>query len=458
MGLGRVALASLLGLQAARPASGAGHVNPVAPQATHFPAQAKRVIFLFMAGGPSQLELFDNKPTLAKYEGQPLSDEILRGQQLPFIDRDAALMASPVRFARHGRSGAELSEFWTHLPRVVDDIAIVKSVHTDAFNHAPAQIFLSTGHLQLGKPSMGAWVTYGLGSESDELPAFVVVDSGGGLSGGAAVYGSGFLPSHYQGVQFRSQGEPVLFTASPPGYDRTLQRDTLDVVNRLNARRLELFDDPEIATRINAYEMAFRMQTSAPELIDFSQERQETLAMYGAEPGKRSFANSCLLARRLVERGVRFVNCIHEAWDHHGNVVGGCRNQVGKTDQATTALITDLKQRGLLDETLVIWGGEFGRTPMVENNPALGRSRGRDHHPNAFTMWLAGGGIRGGQTIGKTDELGYHVVEDPVHVHDLQATVLHLLGLDHTRLTFKHQGRDFRLTDVGGRLVEKLIG
>jgi len=305
---------------------------------------------------------------------------------------------------------------------------------------------------------MGAWVTYGLGSESDELPAFVVVDSGGGLSGGAAVYGSGFLPSHYQGVQFRSQGGPVLFTASPPGYDRTLQRDTLDVVNRLNARRLELFDDPEIATRINAYEMAFRMQTSAPELIEFSQERQETLAMYGAEPGKRSFANSCLLARRLVERGVRFVNCIHEAWDHHGNVVGGCRNQVGKTDQAATALITDLKQRGLLDETLVIWGGEFGRTPMVENNPALGRSRGRDHHPNAFTMWLAGGGIRGGQTIGKTDELGYHVVEDPVHVHDLQATVLHLLGLDHTRLTFKHQGRDFRLTDVGGRLVEKLIG
>ena len=457
-GLGQVALTSLLGVPAAGAAVTTGQLNPLTPQLTHFPGRAKRVIFLFMGGGPSQLELFDNKPTLAKYDGQTVSDDILRDQQLPFIDRDAALMASPVRFTRHGQCGAELSEFWTHLPQVVDDIAIVKSVHTEAFNHALAQIFLNTGHLQLGKPSLGAWVTYGLGSESEDLPAYVVMDSGGGLSGGAAIFGSGFLPSLYQGVQFRSQGEPVLFTASPPGYDRALQRDSLDLINRLNARRFNLHGDPEIATRINAYEMAFRMQISAPKLIDFSQESPHTLAMYGAQPGKRSFANSCLLARRLVERGVRFVHCIHQRWDHHGNVVGGCRNQVRKTDQAATALLRDLKQRGLLDETLVIWGGEFGRTPMVENNPALGRSRGRDHHPNAFTMWFAGGGIRGGQTIGKTDELGYHVVEDPVHVHDLQATMLHLLGMDHTRLTFRYQGRDFRLTDVGGQLVEKLLG
>jgi hypothetical protein len=457
LGLGGMALASLLGLEPGGLRAAEPRTAALAPRASHFAPRAKSVIFLFMAGGPSQLELFDHKPGLAKYEGQPVPDSVLQGRDLPFIERDAALMGSPLEFRRHGSSGAELSELWTHLPGIVDEIALVKSVHTDAFNHAPAQIFMNTGHLQLGKPSMGAWVTYGLGSEAADLPAFVVMDSSGGFSGGSMCFGNGFLPSVYQGVPFRSQGAPILFTENPPGYDRKLQRLSIDLIQRMNRHRLGLVGDPEIATRIEAYEMAFRLQTSAPDLVDLSREDPGTLALYGAEPGKRSLANNCLLARRLVERGVRFVSCFHSGWDHHSGVVKNCRRAVQNTDRAATALILDLKRRGLLDETLVIWGGEFGRTPMVENNPALGRARGRDHHPNAFTVWLAGGGIRGGQTIGRTDELGYHAVEDPVHVHDLQATVLHLLGLDHTRLTYKHQGRDFRLTDVGGRVVEGLL-
>jgi hypothetical protein len=340
---------------------------------------------------------------------------------------------------------------------VVDDLAIVKSVRTDQFNHAPAQIFLNTGSSLPGRPSMGAWVTYGLGSESEDLPGFVVLSSGSGISGGAANWSAGFLPTGYQGVVFRSKGAPVLNVANPPGVDDRLQRESLDLVRDLNAAHLGEVGDPEIATRIGAYEMAYRMQSSAPELMDLSGESRRTLGLYGVEPGKPSFAANCLLARRLVERGVRFVQLYHEGWDHHSDVAGGLRNQCGQTDRACAGLISDLKQRGLLDETLVIWGGEFGRTPMVESNASLGRKLGRDHHPQAFTMWFAGGGIKPGITLGATDDLGFHVVEDPVHVHDVQATILHLLGLDHTKLTYTYQGRPFRLTDVHGELVTKLL-
>ena len=456
-GLGTCALASLMDGSRLVSAAERDQNNPHSAHRSHFPPRAKNVIFLFMAGGPSQLELFDNKPSLQKYSGQHVPASVLKDQELPFIERDATLMASPLQFARHGQSGAELSEALPHLAEVVDDLAIVKSVHTDAFNHAPAQIFLHTGHLQPGKPSIGSWVTYGLGSESSDLPAFVVLSTGQGISGGAACYGNGFLPSVYQGVPLRSEGDPILFLSDPAGVDRALQNQTISTLNRLNRHRMDIVGDPEISTRISAYEMAFRMQSSAPDLIDLSQETESTLKLYGAKPGEASFAASCLLARRLVERGTRFVEVLFRGWDHHSNVAGEVRKTCDKTDQPAAALIRDLRQRGLLEDTLVVWGGEFGRTPMVENNPALGRSRGRDHHPNAYTMWLAGGGIRSGQTIGQTDDLGYHIVEDPVHTHDLQATVLHLLGMDHTDLTFLHQGRDFRLTDVGGEVVEKLI-
>jgi hypothetical protein len=415
------------------------------------------VIYLFMAGAPSQLDLFDNKATLQKYDGKPVPAEVVKDQRYAFIRPDASLMASRFRFARHGQSGSELSEMLPFLAEVVDDIAIIKSMHTDQFNHAPAQIFLNTGSSLPGRPCMGSWVTYGLGSESFDLPGFVVLSSAGGISGGAANWSSGFLPTAYQGVPFRAKGDPILNVTNPDGIDGRLQRDSLDLLARLNRRHLADVGDPEILTRIGSYEMAYRMQSSAPELMDLSGESAETLALYGAEAGKPSFANNCLLARRLVERGVRFVQLYHEGWDHHSDVAGGLKTQCGQTDRAAAALVKDLKRRGLLEETLVIWGGEFGRTPMVESNAALGRSLGRDHHPQAFTMWLAGGGIRPGLTVGATDDLGFHVVEDAVHVHDLQATILHLFGLDHTRLTYKFQGRDFRLTDVHGEVVSKIL-
>jgi hypothetical protein len=458
LGLGGIALSSLL-QSSSFGKSLAPRGNRPNPRTAlpHFAPRAKHVIFLFMAGGPSQLDLFDPKPALVKYEGQEVPDDVLKGADLPFIERDAALMASPFKFAQYGQSGATLSELLPHLATVVDDVALVRSVHTDAFNHAPAQLLLSTGHLQLGRPSMGAWIDYGLGSEASDLPAFVVLNSAGGLSGGAACWGNGFLPSVYQGVQFRSQGDAILFVSNPPGHDRRLQREAIDVINQLNRQHERQVGDPEIDSRIAAYEMAFRMQASAPALIDLAQESRETLELYGAEPGKSSFANTCLLARRLVERGVRFVSCIHQDWDHHSDVAGNLKKVCRNTDQPAAALVADLKQRGLLDETLVIWGGEFGRTPMVENNPALGRKKGRDHHPDAFTMWFAGGGIKGGQTIGTTDDLGYHVTQDPVHIHDVQATILHLLGINHEDLTYRYQGRNFRLTDVGGVVVNKLI-
>ena len=455
VGLGKIALASLLA--GARPSRAAEIADPLAPRPPHFAPKAKRVIYLFMAGAPSQLDLFDSKPDLVKFDGKPVPAEVVKGQRYAFIQPNAALMASRFKFARHGQAGAELSEMLPHLAGVVDDIAIVKSVHTDQFNHAPAQIFVNTGSSLPGRPCMGSWVTYGLGSEAADLPGFVVLSSAGGTSGGAANWSSGFLPAVYQGVPFRSKGDPILNATNPKGVDPRLQRDTIDLVRGLNRRHLDSVGDPEIEARISAYELAYRMQTSAPELMDLSGETKETLELYGAEPGKASFANNCLLARRLIERGVRFVNLYHEGWDHHSDVAGGLKNQCGQTDRGSAALVKDLKRRGLLDDTLIVWGGEFGRTPMVESNAALGRSLGRDHHPQAFTMWMAGGGIRPGMTMGVTDDLGFHVTEDPVHVHDIQATILHLLGLDHTKLTYKSQGRDFRLTDVSGVVVEKLL-
>ncbi len=465
VGVGKIALASLLASETtgARAGDGAGGSipaadrDPMAPRPPHFAPKATRVIFLFMAGAPSQLDLFDRKPELTKYDGRPVPAEVVKDQRYAFIRPDASLMSSRFRFGRHGQSGAELSEMLPHLAKVVDDIAIVKSMQTDQFNHAPAQIFLNTGSPLPGRPSMGAWVCYGLGSESADLPGFVVMSSGSGISGGAANWSSGFLPTSYQGVPFRTQGDPILDAASPPGVDQRLQRDSLDLIGALNREHLGALGDPEIATRIRSYEMAFRMQTSAPDLIDLSGESDETLALYGVKPGRPSFARNCLLARRLVERGVRFVNLYHEGWDHHSDVAGGLKNQCGQTDRAAAALVMDLKRRGLLEETLVVWGGEFGRTPMVESNAALGRSMGRDHHPQAFTMWLAGGGIKPGITLGRTDDLGFHVVENPVHVHDLQATILDLMGLHHTRLTYRFQGRLYRLTDVHGTIVRQLI-
>jgi len=454
VGLGKIALASLL--LGSRRSIGASP-DPLSPRPPHYAPKAKRVIYLFMAGAPSQLDLFDHKPALARFDGKPVPAEVVKDQRYAFIQPDASLMASRFRFGKHGRSGAELSEMLPHLAKVVDDLAIIKSVHTDQFNHAPAQILVNTGSSLPGRPSMGSWVTYGLGSEAADLPGFVVLSSAGGTSGGVANWSCGFLPAAYQGVPFRSKGDPILNVASPSGYDPRLQRDTLDLVRGLNQTHLGAVGDPEIEARIASYELAYRMQTSAPELMDLKGESRETLELYGAEPGEASFANNCLLARRLVERGVRFVNLYHEGWDHHSDVAGGLKNQCGQTDRASAALVTDLKRRGLLDDTLVVWGGEFGRTPMVESNAALGRSLGRDHHPQAFSMWFAGGGIKPGITLGTTDDLGFHVTEDPVHVHDLQATILHLLGMDHTRLTYKSQGRDFRLTDVSGVVVDKLL-
>jgi hypothetical protein len=453
VGLGAIALGSLLkeGLFAApsKPALD----NALAPRPPHFAPKAKHVIYFFMAGAPSHLDLFDYKPQLAKFNGTLPPAELLKGYRAAFINSSAKLLGPKFKFARYGQCGAELSELLPHLATVVDDIAIVRSMHTDAFNHAPAQIFMNTGSVQFGRPSIGAWATYGLGSESQDLPAFVVFSSGSkGTSGGASNWGAGFLPSVYQGVMFRSQGEPILYLSNPKGVDAEMQRDSLDTIRRLNQTRLGVVGDPEIATRINSFEMAYRMQTSAPELMDIAKESKETLEMYGAEPGKSSFANNCLLARRLVERGVRFVQLFHEAWDQHGNLTKDLAKNCRDTDKACAALVKDLKQRGLLDETIVIWGGEFGRTPMVQ-----GGDDGRDHHPNAFTMWLAGGGVKSGITVGETDEFGFNASKDAVHVHDLHATVLQLLGFDHTKLTYRFQGRDFRLTDVHGELVEKLI-
>src|SRR5215471_13345960 len=458
VGLGSIALGSMLNSQSAHAAAAPAANNPLTPREPHFKPKAKRVIYLFMGGAPSQLDLFDFKPTLAKYNGQPVPTEVVMGQKYAFIKPDAALYASEFKFARHGGSGAELSEALPHLAEIADDIAIVKSMTTDAFNHAPGQMLMQTGSTQFGRPCFGSWVLYGLGSESQNLPGFVVLNSAGGLSGGASLYGSGFLPTVYQGVPFRKSGDPVLFLSNPSGINDKMQRRTLDLIKNLNEQHLGVMGDPEITTRINSFEMAYRMQSSAPELMDVSKESPETLKMYGVEPGKPSFAMNCLLARRLIERGVRFVQLFHEGWDHHSEVHKGVKDQAKRTDQGCAALIKDLKQRGLLEDTIVLWGGEFGRTPMVESNPDAGRKLGRDHHPQAFTMWMAGGGFKAGFTLGETDDFGFHVTKDKVHVHDFHATLLHLLGFDHTKLTYRFQGRDFRLTDVEGEVVKQLLG
>ena len=459
LGVGKMALASLLtdGATSSLQASQVGETQSIAPRVPHYAPKAKAVIHLFMAGAPSQLDLFDYKAKLKEFEGKPVPTEIVGGQRYAFIRPDANCLGPQFPFSRKGESGAELSEVLVHLPKIVDDITLIKSVHTDQFNHAPAQIFLNTGFSQPGRPSLGSWVTYGLGTEARDLPAFVVMSTGAGISGGAANWSSGFMPTLYSGVRLRNQGDPILDVSSPPGIDHKLQRDSLDLIGELNRRRFQTDGDPEIVTRMASYEMAFRLQTSAPGLMDLKSETEETLKLYGCDPDKPSFARACLLARRMVERGVRFINIYNEGWDAHSDVVGNLKNNCKNTDQAATALVMDLKRRGLLDETLVVWGGEFGRTPMVESNPALGRSLGRDHHPQAFTMWMAGGGMKRGFTYGATDELGFNIVENPVHIHDLQATILHLLGFDHERLTFLHAGREFRLTDVHGHVVHDIL-
>jgi uncharacterized protein (DUF1501 family) len=453
VGLGSIALGTLLRDHLSPNAQAALATNPMGVKAPHFPAKAKRVIYLFQAGAPSHLELFDNKPELAKWDGKLPPAELLKGYRAAFINPNSTLLGPKYKFNTVGQNGTELSELLPGLSEIVDDVAIVKSMQTDAFNHAPAQIFMNTGAQQFGRPSMGSWVTYGLGSESQDLPGYVVFSTGQkGTSGGSSNWGCGFLPTAYQGVPFRGQGDPVLFLSNPAGVDRELQRDTLDVVKSLNEMHLGSIGDPEIATRINSFELAYRMQGVAPEVMDISRESKETLEMYGAEPGKSGYANACLLARRLVEKGVRFVQIFHEAWDHHGGLTAGLKEQCGKTDKASAALVKDLKQRGLLEDTLVIWGGEFGRTPMVQ-----GGNDGRDHHPNCFTIWMAGGGVKPGLVLGKSDEFGFNAIEDKVHVNDLHATILHLLGFDHTKLTYRFQGRDFRLTDVHGEIVRKLL-
>jgi uncharacterized protein (DUF1501 family) len=445
-GIGSLALASLM-----RGAEVSAH--PAKPR-------AKRVIFLFMFGGPSHLDLFDPKPLLRELEGQELPASVRGNQRFSantIRQGRLPLVGSPFAFARHGRTNAQVSELLPHTAGIVDDIAIIRGMHTDSVNHDPAITCLLTGSLQPGRPTMGAWLSYGLGSLNRNLPEYVVLLSGGGGQPLRTRYwGTGFLPGSHQGVQLRSGGDPVLFVANPPGIKPDNRRQLLDGLRELNQMHFEATGDPEITTRIHSYEMAFRMQTSVPELMDISRESAGALETYGAEPGRASFAANCLLARRLAERDVRFIQLYHRDWDHHGDLPGELRKQCLETDRPAAALVRDLKQRGLLDDTLVIWGGEFGRTPFGQG-PITPGSFGRDHHPRCFTIWMAGGGIRPGTILGQTDDFGFNILTDPMHVHDLQATILHCLGVDHTRLTYRFQGRDFRLTDVGGQVVHELL-
>jgi hypothetical protein len=459
VGVGAMALATLLadeGRSAPRVQLDPAH--PLAPRPPHFAPRAKNVIFLFMAGAPSQLELFDDKPKLRELSGQKPPPSLLEGKRFAFLKGNETLLGSKRKFERVGECGMTLSELLPWHKKIVDEVCWLKGLTTDVFNHAPAKLFMNCGFPAPGRPSLGAWVTYGLGSESRDLPGFVVLQSGPrGPRGGAALWSSGFLPTCFQGVPLRSKGDPILYLRSPAGLSTEQEREFYDTVSGLNRTRLAATGDPEILTRINAYEMAFRMQTSSPELMDLSQESAATLALYGVQPGVPSFAANCLLARRLVERGVRFVQLYHTDWDHHGDQANNLNEALEKrcleTDQPSAALIMDLKARGLLNETLVVWGGEFGRTPMGEVRATVGR----DHHIDAFTMWMAGGGVKPGIVIGQTDELGFSVIEDKYHVHDLQATILHLLGFDHEQLTFRFQGRDFRLTDVHGKVITKAL-
>lgn len=435
--------------------------NPMGLKPSHFPAKAKRVVYMHMAGAPSQLELFDYKPMLKKLNGTNCPDELFKNDQFAFIRGVPKLLGPQHEFQKYGNSGQEISTLLPHLSEIADDIAIVRSMYTDQFNHAPAQLFMQTGFSQPGRPSMGSWLTYGLGSENQDLPGFVVLVSERQPDGGKSCWSSGFLPSVYQGVEFRSQGDPVLFVSNPEGVSDQTRKMSIDTINQLNNELFASTGDPEITTRISQYELAYKMQHSVPGLMDISDEPQHITDMYGIEPGKTSFANNCLLTRRLLERGVRFVQLYHWGWDSHGTGTGddlmhSLPHRCRQCDQASAALVKDLKQRGMLEDTLVIWGGEFGRTPMNEER---NRSTflGRDHHPHSYSIWLAGGGVKAGTTLGKTDDLGYKVAEDPVHVHDLHATLLHLLGMDHKKLIYRFQGRDYRLTDVFGNVVEKLI-
>ena len=457
-GIGGLALASLLdGKLLADSAA-----NPMATRAPHFPAKAKRAIYIHMAGSPSHLDLFDPKPKLKELNGQPCPDELYKKERFAFIKGVPKMLGSPVEFQKYGASGIEMANLLPHIGAQADHLCLVRSMFTEQFNHAPAQLFLHTGAPRMGRPGMGSWLTYGLGSESQDLPGFVVLTSGGKTpDGGASLWGSGFLPTIYQGVQCRSQGDPVLYVSNPPGMDGSGRRRSLDALKDLNEMQLRDVGDPETITRIAQYELAYRMQTSVPELMDIAQEPQAIRDLYGVEPGKVSFANNALLARRLLERGTRFVQLYHWGWDTHGvgpgdDLITALPQRCRETDQASAALIQDLKQRGMLDDTLIIWGGEFGRTPMNEERGGS-KFLGRDHHPHCFSLWLAGGGIKGGTVYGETDELGYHVARDKVHVHDLQATILHCFGLDHTRLTYRTQGRDFRLTDVFGEVVKGML-
>lgn len=456
VGLGGLALANMLGDRMLF-ADSARDTNPLAPQQPHFTPKAKNVIYLFMAGGPSQFELFTPKPKLGELHGQVIPESFVEGKRFAFLKKDAQLLGPRYKFSQHGESGRVMSELIPHMSEIVDDVAFLKAMKTDVFNHGPAKLFTNTGSPQFGRPSMGAWVTYGIGSESESLPGFVVLQSGPrGPRGGTPLWGSGFLPTSYQGVPFLNGKDPILNLSSPEGVSPERQGDFVNAVKDLNSLRLSATKDPEIATRISSYEMAYRMQTSAPELMDLSGETKDTLDLYGVDPNKPSFARNCLYARRLVEKGVRFVQLYHTDWDHHGgsqNLEKNLPEVVKEVDQASAALVKDLKQRGLLKDTLVVWSGEFGRTPQGEPR----ETTGRDHHIEAYTLWMAGGGIKPGISIGETDEIGYNAIEDPVHVHDLQATILHLLGLDHKKLTFRFQGRDFRLTDVHGEVVEKIL-
>ncbi len=457
-GLGPIALSLLLrrDLQASEPSSpDVGARTDRDSTSASIPTRARNVIFFHLVGAPSHLDLFDPKPELVRRDGEPVPESLIAGQRFAFLRGHPTLLGSRYRFRQHGSSGLALSELLPHLGMVVDEIAMLKALRTEEFNHAPAQLFLQTGFGQFGRPSLGSWLSYGLGSLSEDLPRFVVLQTGATAGAGNSLWGSGFLPSIHQGVEFRSVGDPVLFLSNPSGVTPADRRRMLDRLGRMNQIQLADVGDPEIATRIAQYEMAYRMQTSVPELMSLESEPQRVRDEYGAEPGQARFANHCLLARRLVERGVRFVQVLDSGWDHHGGLFRNLPRKVEQVDRPIAALIRDLKRRGLLDQTLIVWAAEFGRTPMLQGQG--GASAGRDHHKDAYAVWLAGGGVRGGTTFGRTDELGYHAVEGSTHIHDLHATILHLLGLDHTRLTFTYQGRPFRLTDVAGEVVEPIL-
>jgi hypothetical protein len=460
LALGGIALASLTGgASTAR----AEVVNPLAPRVPHHPAKAKHVIYLHLTGSPPHLDLYDYKPELVKRDGQPCPDEFLKGKRFAFTSGVPKLLGTPRKYAQHGKGGVWLSDALPNLHSVADEMCVIKSMTTDQFNHAPAELLLYTGSPRSGRPSLGSWTTYGLGSDNENLPGFVVlISSGVQPNGGKNSYGSGFLPSVFQGVQCRSKGDPVLYASDPAGMDRELRRASLDALRDLNERQGRELGHPETATRIAQFELAFRMQVSVPEVMDIGRETQQTLEAYGAQPGGASFANNCLLARRLVEQGVRYVQLFDWGWDFHGTGPGedirdGLTRKCATMDKPVAALIKDLRQRGLLDETLIICGGEFGRTPFREGRTAGGSVLGRDHYPDVYSMWMAGGGVKGGHSHGESDELGFAVAKDKVHVHDLQATILHLLGFDHTRLTYRFQGRDYRLTDVHGEVVRGVL-